>query len=161
MLKLSEQDGRDFSDAVNSASRRVEVRQAVSNLYSALQDAIDLRGPVCRTSGRCCRFEEFNHRLFVTTLEMAAFLGNLGETGISNPGGCIFQKGGLCSVHTIRPMGCRVFFCDSTATQWQQDQYARFHQELKRLHSELEVPYFYVEWRQGLSLAGVQAEERL
>lgn len=64
--------------------------------------------------------------------------------------GCPFQLANLCSVHTIRPFGCRVFFCDQTATDWQQRQYEYFHAELKRLHERLEVPYFYLEWRQVL-----------
>jgi hypothetical protein len=68
----------------------------------------------------------------------------------ANPGGCPFQVGGLCSVHTIRPFGCRVFFCDATSDGWQHEQYERFHGELKRLHDELRVPYQYLEWRDAL-----------
>ena len=72
--------------------------------------------------------------------------------------GCPFQQVNLCSVHAIRPFGCRIFFCDSTAQDWQQDQYTRFHAELKRLHEELAVPYFYVEWRVALrAIEGAKA----
>jgi Fe-S-cluster containining protein len=56
----------------------------------------------------------------------------------------------LCSVHPIRPFGCRIFFCDPTATDWQQQQYERFHAELKQLHERFGVAYYYVEWRQGI-----------
>ncbi|MEA2736401.1 MAG: hypothetical protein QOE14_2852, partial [Humisphaera sp.] len=70
------------------------------------------------------------------------------EEGIR--GGCPFQLDGLCSVHTIRPFGCRVFFCDSTSDEWQHQQYERFHGELKRLHEQFGVPYLYVEWRAAL-----------
>jgi hypothetical protein len=61
----------------------------------------------------------------------------------------------LCSVHTIRPFGCRIFFCDATATDWLAEQYERFHARIRRLHEELAVPYFYVEWREGLRAAGL------
>jgi hypothetical protein len=44
-----------------------------------------------------------------------------------------------------------MFYCDPTATQWQQDQYEYFHARLRRLHEEFNIPYFYVEWRQALS----------
>jgi Fe-S-cluster containining protein len=64
--------------------------------------------------------------------------------------GCRFQEHNLCTVHTIRPFGCRMFFCDATSTEWQHQQYERFHADLKRLHETLSVPYFYVEWRQAL-----------
>jgi hypothetical protein len=57
----------------------------------------------------------------------------------------------LCGVHAIRPFGCRIFFCDPTAGDWQQQQYELFHAELKKLHERFDVPYFYVEWRFALN----------
>jgi Fe-S-cluster containining protein len=165
--------------AVMNASRRPEVRAAVSDIYDALQAAIDLRRPLCTTSGRCCNFESYGHRLYVTTMELAAFDGQLEsaqaqssqQEPIASPAknslplltttsnkppttnsSCPFQIDRLCSVHGIRPFGCRVFFCDQTATDWQHEQYERFHAQLRRLHEELDVPYFYVEWRFALDI---------
>jgi hypothetical protein len=63
-------------------------------------------------------------------------------------------------VHGFRPFGCRVFFCDPTATQWQQEQYEQFHGKMRKLHDELGVPYFYVEWRAGLKAAGLSPQSR-
>jgi len=60
-------------------------------------------------------------------------------------------------VHAIRPFGCRMFFCDATSTAWQNEAYEQFHARLKRLHEELGVPYFYVEWRQALGALGLSA----
>jgi Fe-S-cluster containining protein len=188
-MKLPPEMREPFAAAVRAAAERGEVRRAVEHLYTAVQDALDLRRPVCNASGRCCRFDEFGHRLFVTTIELGAFLGNLPAARLGPlsrvpgrrdqpaapspayaaerdgakgqllavdeipempPGGCPFQIDGLCSVHTIRPFGCRIFFCDETAADWQQEQYARFHAELKRLHAVLGVDYYYVEWREAL-----------
>jgi hypothetical protein len=151
-MNLSSQQQGEFRSAVQAASQRAEVGRAVENVYVALEDAVQLRKPVCRTSGRCCRFDEFGHRLFVTTMEMAAFVQQRELPAFSPNGGCPFQIDDLCSVHTIRPFGCRIFFCDETSTQWQQEQYERFHQEFKRLHERLAVPYFYVEWREALKI---------
>jgi Fe-S-cluster containining protein len=155
VTSLSEKEAELFRSAVLAASEREEVGRAVANVYRALQDAIDIRRPVCNVSGRCCRFDEFGHRLFVSTLEMASFWRELQQSttkSAANPGGCPFQINKLCTVHTFRPLGCRIFFCDETATDWQQSQYAAFHDELKRLHERLSVPYFYVEWRAGLAV---------
>ena len=52
--------------------------------------------------------------------------------------------------HVIRPMGCRLFFCDPRHTQELQSLYERMHSHMKRLHDELGVPYMYVEWQQAL-----------
>lgn len=145
--------------AVHAAAARDDVREAVRALYARLQDQIDRRRPLCRQSGRCCRFDEFGHRLYITTLELAAFLADLTPPEPPRPSSlpilspspaCPFQQAGLCSVHPIRPFGCRIFFCDPSAEQWQQEQYALFHSQLRALHEDLGVPYFCVEWRQAL-----------
>jgi Fe-S-cluster containining protein len=195
---------------VLDAAARPEVSERVAQLYAELQEQIDKRRPVCSLSGRCCRFEEYGHQLYVTTLELAAFVRGLSKpmpassmgaalllgtslfsggvyaapgprnshpTGIqkrrvnaaAKPGiarpvpkfgvkpsstGCPFQVGKICTVHTIRPFGCRVFFCDPTSQGWQQEQYEHFHARLKGLHEELSVPYSYVEWRKALTAIG-------
>lgn len=69
--------------------------------------------------------------------------------------GCPYQQNKLCTVHAIRPFGCRMFFCDATSTDWQNQMYEQFHSELRQLHDELAVPYFYVEWRQALRAIGL------
>ena len=172
----------DLSRAVTDAAARPEVRRAVEQVYAELAAAVDERRPVCTISGRCCRFEGYGHRLYVTTAELAAFLygmakpvqadGGLAREGdssrtilpiISSPPntaawdgtGCPFQIDKLCGVHALRPMGCRMFFCDATSTEWQNETYERLHASLKRLHENLEVPYFYVEWRQALCDLGL------
>jgi Fe-S-cluster containining protein len=165
-------------DHVHVAASRSDVLDAVARVYADLQREIDVRRPICNASGRCCRFEEFGHRLYVSTLELAAFVAGLPAVPSSQPvakptslpllaggdskkseGGCQFQIGGLCSVHAIRPFGCRMFFCDATSTQWQNERYEQFHAELKRLHEQLNVPYLYVEWRQALAALGLAATE--
>jgi Fe-S-cluster containining protein len=152
-MPLSQTQATSLATAVRSATRP-DVRDAVDNVYRALQDAIDLRQPICTASGRCCHFEEYGHRLFVTTMELATFISQTDRELTPadwDKTGCPFQLRGLCDVHAIRPFGCRIFFCDETSTQWQSEQYERLHRELKRLHDELDVPYFYVEWREALA----------
>jgi Fe-S-cluster containining protein len=141
--------------AVMDASSRAYVREAVLRVYRDLQQDVDARQPLCAASGRCCNFDRYGHRLYVTTMELAMFVHQLAEINgtvpeITHPATCPLQQRKLCSVHAIRPFGCRIFFCDPTATQWQNEQYEQFHARLKRLHDELNVPYFYVEWRQAL-----------
>ena len=48
-----------------------------------------------------------------------------------------------------------MFFCDATSTQWQNAAYEQFHAQLKNLHVEMEVPYYYLEWREALSRLGI------
>jgi Fe-S-cluster containining protein len=141
--------------AVLEASQRADALASIEDLYRTVQQEIDRRRPLCVVSGRCCRFEEFGHRLFVTTLELARFVHDAGSIAVPDKWdgtGCPFQKAKLCTVHAIRPFGCRMFFCDATSTEWQNAAYERFHADLKRLHERFEVPYFYLEWRQALAM---------
>jgi Fe-S-cluster containining protein len=151
-------DQMELCNAVEKAAQRPEGAAAVASIYNALQQAIDAQKPVCLVSGRCCRFEEFGHRLYVTTLELAAFVRPVRlQTPSLQPwdgSGCPFQRNKLCTVHAFRPFGCRIFFCDATATAWQNQQYELFHRRLKDLHVQLDVPYFYVEWREALAALG-------
>lgn len=136
----------------------------MGGLYAAVGREIDARRPRCSISGRCCRFEEYGHRLYVTTMELGVFLHDHATAEAARetvpPGpwdgrGCPFQVKGLCGVHPIRPFGCRMFFCDPAAGDWQNQTYERFHADLRRLHDELGVPYRYVEWRAALRAVGL------
>ena len=147
-------------EAVHAAAGRDDVRVAIHALYGLVQQEIDRRRPACQQSGRCCRFDEFGHRLYVTTIELAVFIHELRQIEHSRPssglpifnpvGGCHFQQAGLCSVHPIRPFGCRIFFCDPSAERWQEEQYEQFHGQIRSIHDDLGIPYFYVEWRRAV-----------
>jgi Fe-S-cluster containining protein len=167
MLKLSDAMRAELNRAVEQASTRPEVRAAVEDLYARLGSQIEERKPKCDASGRCCRFEEYGHRLFVTTIELATFLASAleGEAPaepkprissslalqvMTDAEGCPYQVEGLCSVHSVRPFGCRIFFCDPSAQDWQKQRYEMFHAELMRLHEQFGISYFYVEWREAL-----------
>lgn len=156
-------DGRanpPLADAVSVAAGRRDVAEALEAVYHELAERTAARRPRCDRSGRCCRFEEFGHRLYVTTIELSGFVQGLRDMPV-NPrvawdgSGCPFQKDGLCSVHEIRPFGCRLFYCDPTSTEWQEQTYRALHERLRALHDSLDVPYFYVEWREALKRLGL------
>lgn len=157
--------------SVLDAAANPELVQAVQQVYIDLQRQIESRKPLCVMSGKCCRFEEYGHRLYVTTAELAAFLAPTHSPGTPGEGrgegflpiapaswngtGCPYQQNKLCSVHPIRPFGCRIYFCDPTAQQWQQDLYEQLHARLKALHEQFDIPYRYLEWRQALIDCGL------
>lgn len=133
------------------------VAGALEEVFAEAQREIAQRGPACWASGRCCNFVKAGHRLYVTGLEAAYTLARLGPevraalpTALSDAldnGGCPFQLANLCSVHEIKPLGCRVYFCDKSAQQWQQDLSERLLAEVRAIHDRFGVPYRYGEWR--------------
>src|SRR5690348_17069717 len=96
----------ELRSAVDQAAGRPEVIEAVGHLYAQVQREVDARRPLCQLSGRCCRFEEYGHRLYVTTIELAAFVRGLPQSPVDAAGsferwdgtGCLFQLNRLCSV---------------------------------------------------------------
>jgi Fe-S-cluster containining protein len=77
--------------------------------------------------------------------------------GALRRGGCPFQVRNLCGVHGIKPLGCRVYFCDKSAEAWQQELTERLLGELRALHDRHGVEYRYGEWRGMLGMFGGKA----
>ncbi len=235
----------DLLKLVEAAASRRRVLWVVRGVYQRLQKRIDQRRPICQLSGRCCHFQDYGHRLYVTTLELAALTAQWRQTPTASPpledtahatsapvpdnphpasapvpgnphavsppvgdspraaspplgddapaasppqedtthaasapqgdnphadsppapdsphpasapvpgnphaapaAACPFQSGKLCRIHSIRPFGCRIFFCDPAAADWQRDQYEYFHNLLKKWHARLNVEYRYLQW---------------
>jgi len=143
-----------------AAAGRSDVDAALRALYEAIGRDIADRNPTCWLSGKCCHFETYGHRLYVTALEAAWLIRQLDDaqstaltdTDPTGLDGCVFQVNNLCSVHAARPLGCRVFFCDPSA-DWQNEVYERHLRSLRDLHEQLDVPYCYMEWRTALNEA--------
>ena len=149
-------------------TRAAEISEAVGVILAEVNDDIAARRPVCRASGKCCRFEEYGHRLYVTAAELIHFdyaaAPETKNAQSENPGtvslpqffasdkplGCPYQIDGLCTAREARPLGCRIYFCDENAQSWQNDVYEKYHARLRDLHERFDVPYRYVEWRDGL-----------
>ena len=157
-----------FWHRLHTAACTTHISNAIRHLYEQLDAQIHQRGPVCWSSGKCCNFEQYGHRLYVTALEIAWVLAQTktpaasyvptnttAETRVRLPQiapqkSCPFQIDRRCSVHTIRPMGCRIFFCQQSTQQWQNDLYETFLKKLHHLHDNFDLPYRYIEWRAGL-----------
>jgi len=58
----------------------------------------------------------------------------------------------LCGVHAIKPLGCRVYFCDRSAQTWQHDLSERLLGMIRELHQRHAIEYRYGEWRQMLAM---------
>lgn len=159
------------------ASQQGEIDRAIQHVYDQLDKQVAAKQPVCEQSGRCCKFDSYGHRLYVTGLEIARFLtqaklgdlprddaacGSRATHALALPvlsqdpvalDGCVFQVQGLCEAHAIRPLGCRIYFCQPGTEHWQQDIYESHMATLRALHTQHDLPYRYMEWRAGLAEA--------
>ena len=89
------------------------LRRKVLELYREVDRDVAAAGPVCVASGRCCRFKEYGHTLFISSLEAEVLLAAAPayERPVSSDF-CPFQQGNLCTAREPRPLGCRVYYCD-------------------------------------------------
>ncbi len=119
-------------------------RLQVLELYQEVDRQVAAAGPVCLSSGRCCRFKEYGHVLFLSNLEAEVLLHS--APAYQQPVSaefCPFQKDNLCTAREPRPLGCRIFYCDPSY----QETAGRITEEslrrLKQLAEEHGLPWRY------------------
>jgi hypothetical protein len=119
-------------------------RQRVRAVYAAADAAVAAAGPRCDASGRCCRFGEYGHTLFISQLEAEVLLADtpLYDWPVS-PDICPFQVNNLCTAREPRPLGCRVYFCDPTYQETGQQISETYLRQLKELAEEFGVGWRY------------------
>jgi len=154
---------REWLDAMSQGN----VAHELEAVYRCVADAVEARGPACWASGRCCNFARTGHRLYVTGLETAFMLvrGGLLDSPTGAPaadsaaiaaaverGDCPYLNKNVCGVHTVKPLGCRIYFCDRSAQGWQQELSEKALSMVRRLHDENSLHYRYGEWRAMLAL---------
>jgi Fe-S-cluster containining protein len=115
----------------------VELRDALLALYDDLGADVAKAAPVCDLSGRCCRFKEYGHTLFVSRPEADLLLEQgLPENAVVDEAGCPFQIKGLCTARERRPLGCRIYYCDPAYAGVGEALTERYLTRLKQLHDE-------------------------
>jgi Fe-S-cluster containining protein len=118
-------------------------RQALE-LYAEVDRQVAAAGPVCVASGKCCRFKEYGHVLYLSGVEARILLDAAPayETPVTAEF-CPFQKENICTAREPRPLGCRIYFCDptyqDTAQRITEDALAR----LKAMCDEAGEPWRY------------------
>jgi hypothetical protein len=116
----------------------------VRAIYAEADAAVAAAGPRCDASGRCCRFKEYGHTLFVSQLEADVLLAAAPSfAGPVTPDRCPFQVENLCTAREPRPLGCRVYFCDPTYQETGQAISETYLRKLKALSDELGVGWRY------------------
>lgn len=120
-------------------------RQAVLDLYRAVDAEVAAAGPVCVASGRCCRFKEYGHTLFLSHLEADVLLAAAPpyDPASVTPDFCPFQQGNLCTAREPRPLGCRVYYCDPSYQDTMLAITDKYLRRLKELADEHDAGWRY------------------
>jgi Fe-S-cluster containining protein len=131
-----------------------ELHHTILELYRQADRDVAEAGPVCQASGRCCRFKEFGHRLYISNLEAAVLLAS--APPFAKPVSadfCPFQNENLCTAREPRPLACRVYFCDSTYEEPSHEITEKYLARLKELAVENGLDWLYAPLHHFLNLA--------
>jgi Fe-S-cluster containining protein len=132
------------------------LRERLGALYEELDAAVAALGPVCAVSGRCCRFAEYGHTLFLSEPEAALLLSDAPPPvrPLDEGATCPWQDGqNRCTARGARPLGCRVFFCDPAFEPHAEALSEAFIARLKRLADGLGRPWHYAPLHRHLERA--------
>ncbi|MBN2020753.1 MAG: hypothetical protein JW749_11085 [Sedimentisphaerales bacterium] len=140
-------------------SSRNELIREVERTYAWVDKQLsdNAAAGICGLCGKCCDFESYGHKLFVTTPEILYFAekiagspviatpslprGKQSQTAISR---CSFQVNHKCTVYPYRFAGCRIFSCKGRA-DFQSELTEKVIKKFKALCEKFQIPYRYIE----------------
>lgn len=117
---------------------------AIELVYTDLDRELAALGHSCRACGQCCDLVRNNYRLYLSTLELALIRQRLGVARLppQRDGRCGFQLDAKCTIHQVRPLGCRTFFCQAKGMHLQ-ELYDKYLKRLKALADRYAVEWNY------------------
>lgn len=133
---------------VAGSGRNERLCKKVAEIYDWLEAQITDNNieNQCSVCGKCCDFESYDHRLFVTGPELMYLTEHLGQENIKPmPNGkCPYNIEGKCTVYDYRFASCRIFSCTGDE-DFQSELSESTLQRLKSLCEEFKIPYRYKE----------------
>ncbi len=109
-------------------------------------------GADCQACGKCCDFERFGHRLYLTSPELVYFEQCIPVSRLVPMDGevCPYRVDGKCSVYEERFAGCRIFMCKGDSNYQSMLSEAAVEQ-FKLLCREHDLPYEYMDLKTALN----------
>jgi len=147
---MSDDIGTYAARHIDNEALQAEIR----DLYEDVDRQIAAHQPCCINRGRCCNFKAYGHRLYVSTAELSLFAAARGEHLLPvdpTAGSCPYHIDGVCTARGARPLGCRIFFCESESDAWPNEIYESALSQLQAIAAAHGVEYRYVEWLSALA----------
>jgi len=128
-----------------------QVGRVYAWLDAQIREHPDSRGR-CDACGKCCDFETFDHRLFVTPPELMYLAAKLGGEKIKPmpTGRCPYNIIVACSIYDYRFAGCRIFCCKGDK-DFQSALSESALEKFKAICTEFGIPYRYLDLAAALN----------
>src|SRR4030042_1098154 len=129
-------------------ARNKEIVSRVGKIYKWLDDQTcdkNAKAGACDACCKCCDFESYGHRLYVTTPEILYLADKLGSSDFKQmtTGRCSYQVDGKCDIYRYRFAACRIFCCKGNA-EFQSELAEVAIKKFKAICEEFRIPYRYV-----------------
>ena len=136
-------------------SQNEDIISEIGRVYEWLDQTLashEAQAGHCFACGKCCDFDAYGHRLYVTRAEMLYFAEKIGSENLKPmpSGQCPYRVNDHCSVHEHRFAGCRTFCCRGDA-DFQNQLTEQALDKIKALSDSLDIPYEYMDLRQALN----------
>ncbi len=135
-----------LADAVEQCRQNPAFLDAIRDVYRRADEDVAKLQPGCQACGECCKFDLADHRLYLSTGELA-ILSDEPPPSVEPCRAlrCPYQADTLCLARNRRATGCRIFFCNSILSDQISDFYEAYHTEIRHLHETHCLPYIYAE----------------
>ena len=129
---------------MNSRKKLIKV---MNDFFSRLDQHIAENQKIigsCQACGRCCDFEKYDHRLYITTPELIYFLEHIPPENRKQmtTGTCPYNIDGKCDVYEYRFAACRIFCCKGNQ-DFQNNLSETSLEKLKTICEEFNIEYKY------------------
>lgn len=116
----------------------------IVEIYKKLETELTSLDPGCNTCGTCCHFDEFDHVLYASTIEIKYIQENV-EVPPFDPDKnvCPFLVNNQCTIREHRALGCRVFFCNPDYKEKSQDIYNKYYAMIKDMAIKNQTEWNY------------------
>ena len=133
------------------------LNEKMAEIYNWLDQQIEANcsRSMCKVCGSCCSYQQYGHRIYITSpeimyLQNALKSGQIRQPGSKVQGRCAFLSAGRCSISDYRFGPCRIFYCNSDA-MWQNLLSEQFLARIKSLCNETSIEYRYIDMGEPLT----------
>jgi hypothetical protein len=129
-----------------------KIADAVAEVYNWIDAQTSPQQLKCDACGKCCDFEGYDHRLFVTGAELIYFAVKLQPDKIKPmpASKCPYNINGKCTVYPYRFGSCRIFFCKADK-DFQSKLAEEVLEKFKSICEEFNIPYCYADLASALN----------
>ncbi len=135
----------------NSSRISKRVAEIYNRLDSQIRENVELAGK-CEACGKCCNFDTFDHRLFVSTPELIYLTRQVPGKKLKRmpTAKCPYQVNDKCTIHEYRFAGCRIFCCHGDE-DFQSKLSESVLTKFKAVCEKLPIPYRYTDLATALN----------